>query len=259
MKKKGYEAEEMKGSFRCSFPPVFCALFILFAASWYGLAFEYSTAWAEGKSVLKGKVSDAEGQAVEGAMVFVYDSPEVRRPADFISGRTDKDGLFRMVLVPGRYWLIARLKKTEGFGPLLPGDKHSGEPVETELAPDSEVNMDFIVADLKDAIKIRTEAREGSVKISGRILDEKGSPVRGAYAIAHRKEKVSGIPDYLSAWADDEGRYTLYIPRGRYYIGGAVAYPPGQNYFMNGELAIDGDKSDADIVVKSHDTGIEKN
>lgn len=243
----------MIGWFECSVSRSFCALFLLIAA-WYGSAIDYSTALAEEKSILKGRVSYVEGQAVEGAMVFVYDSPDVRRQADFISARTDKDGLFRMVLPSGRYWLIARLKKTEGFGPLMPGDKHSGEPGEIELASDSEVDMDFIVADLKEAIKIKTKAREGPVKISGRIIDENGSPVRRAYAFANRNEKISGIPDYLSAWVDNEGRYTLYIPRGRYYIGGAVTFPPGQNYFMNGEMTIDVDKPDVDIVRKSHDS-----
>jgi hypothetical protein len=209
---------------------------------------------AEEKPVLKGRVSDREGKAVVGAMVFVYDSPYVKRPADFISAHTDNDGLFRMVLPPGRYWLVARLKKTEGYGPLLPGDKHSGEPVEVELDPGAEVNTDFVVADLRDAIKIREKEREGPVKISGRIIDENGSPVIGAYVVADKKEKTAGIPDYLSAWVDREGRYTLYVPRGRYYVGSADSFPPVEDRFTNEEMTFDGDKSDVDIVRKSHDS-----
>jgi hypothetical protein len=211
-------------------------------------------ALAEEKPVLEGRVLDMEGRAVEGAMVFVYDSPSVKGPADFISARTEKDGLFRMVLPPGRYWLVARLKKTEGYGPLMPGDKHSGEPVEVELPPGGEVERDFVVGDLRDAIKIKEKTREGPVKISGRIIDEKGSPVREAYVLANRNEKVTGIPDYVSAWVDHEGRYTLYIPRGRYYMGSAVTFPPGQDHFMNGEMTFDVDKSDVDIVRESRDS-----
>jgi hypothetical protein len=243
----------MKMWFERSVPRCVC-VFSLLLTAWSGLATDHSAAFAEERTVLKGKVSDAEGQTVEGAMVFVYNSPDVKRPADFISARTAQDGLFRMVLAPGRYWLVARLKKTEGYGPLMPGDKHSGDPAEIELGPGTEAERDFIVADLKDAIKIREKARERPVKISGRIIDENGSPVRRAYVIANRKEKGAGIPDYLSTWVDHEGSYTLYIPRGRYYIGSAVTFPPVQDYFAHGEMTFDGDRSAVDIVRKSDES-----
>jgi hypothetical protein len=230
--------------FRC----IMVSFVVLIA--WHGFIPDHSRAFALEQSVLRGKVSGAEGKAVEGARVFVYRSDDVRKPADFISDVTDKDGLFRMVLPPGKYWSIARLKKTEGYGPLMPGDKHSGEPREIELALGREVEMDFIITDLTEAIRIKTKERVGPVKISGRVIDGKGSPVPGAYAFANRNEKVSGIPDYLSAWVDSEGRYALYVPRGRYYLGGAVAFPPGQDYFMNGEIIVEDDKTDADIIVK---------
>ncbi len=237
----------MRVWFERSVPRCVCALFLLLAV-WYGLAVDYSTAPAEEKPALKGKVSDVEGRAVEGAMVYAYDSPDVKRPADFMSARTDKDGLFRMVLPPGKYWLVARLKKGEEYGPLMPGDKHSGEPVVLDLASGQEADVNFTVADLKDARKIRTKDQERPVKISGRIVDEKGSPVSKAYAIANRSSTVGGIPDYLSAWVDHEGHYTLYIPRGRYYIGSAVTFPPGQASFMEGQITVDADRSDFDII-----------
>ena len=85
-----------------------CSALLLLLVLWCGLAIDYSPALAEEKPVLKGKVSDREGKAVVGAMVFVYDSPYVKRSADFISAATDTDGLFRMVLPPGRDWLVAR-------------------------------------------------------------------------------------------------------------------------------------------------------
>ncbi len=215
------------------------------------LALVCPTASAEGTAVFTGRVSDVDGRAVEGARVFVYGTPEVRRSADFISAPTDKDGRFRMVLPPGRFWSIARWKKGEDYGPLMPGDKHSGEPVEVEISSGREVAMDFTVADLKEAQKKKAREREGAVKISGTIVDENGAPVKGAYAFANRSETVSGIPEYLSAWVDDEGRYTLYLPRGKYYLGGAIAFPPGRSYALRGEMALDGDKSGVTIVLTS--------
>ncbi len=226
-------------------------LFRYFIALFLLLVPVYPAASAGDASVFKGKVSDVDGRAVEGARIFVYGAPEVRRSADFISAPTDKDGLFRMVLPPGKFWSIARLKKGEDYGPLMPGDKHSGEPVEIELASGSEVSMDFTVADLKEAQKKRTREREGAAKISGKIVDENGAPVRGAYAFANRSETVSGIPDYLSAWVDDEGRFALYLPRGKYCLGGAIMFPPGQSYVLQGEMTFDGDKSGVTIVLTS--------
>jgi len=215
------------------------ALFFILAAL-YGAAAEYSIA-DEGKSVLGGKVTDMEGRAVEGAMVFVYNSPNVKRSADFISGRTDKEGLYRMIIPAGKYWLVARTKYTEDYGPLTLKDRHSGEPRETELASDREIRIDFVVVDLMEAIKIKRGERERSFKITGRIIDEKGSPVSRAYAVANRIKDISGVPDYLSAWVDHDGRFTMYLPRGRYFIGSAESFPPARNYSIDRETEIDAD------------------
>lgn len=222
-------------------------LFLLAALS--GCAAEHAIA-DDGKAVIRGKVSDVEGRAVEGAMVFVYDSPDVRRAANFISTRTDKDGIYRMVVPAGRYWLIARTKHTEDYGPLMLKDRHSGDPAETELAPDREAETDFVVADLMEAMKMKREERERPVKITGRITDEKGSPVSGAYAIANRKQEIARVPDYLSASVDSEGRYTMYVPRGRYFIGSALSFPPGQDYSIDQEAGIDADTT-MDIIRKT--------
>lgn len=215
------------------------------------LVMQPSPATAEGTAVLAGKVLDVDNRPVEGARVFAYDGTDTRRSANFLSAPTDQEGSFHMVLAPGRYWVVARLKKADGYGPLMPGDKHSGEPEEIELASGQEVVRDFIVADLKDARKARSKDREGPIRISGRILDEKGAPLTKAYAIAQKQKTIAGIPDYLSAWVDAEGHYTLLLPRGRYFVGGATSFPPGRNYFLQGEIVVDADRSGVNIVRKS--------
>jgi hypothetical protein len=154
----------------------------------------------------------------------------------------------------GKYWLVARLKKSKEYGPLMVGDRHSGDPEEIEIEPDSEVNMDFVVADLKEAIKMKREAVDRPFRISGKIIDKKGEPVTGAYAVAYKTKEMSRFPDYLSAWVDTEGRYTLYIPDGNYYIGGALTFPPDNNYFIHGEITVSSDESGIDIVKKPRDS-----
>lgn len=229
-----------------------CALLVAITA-WQGMVAGNVMAASEAPSVLKGRVYDVDGLVVQGARVFVYDSADVRRSANFISAGSDKDGFYLLVLSPGRYWVVARLKKTEDFGPLMPGDKHSGEAAELEVAFRGEATMDFIVADLKDAIKAKVKTRERPVKIGGRIVDRDGKPVTGAYAIAQSNEKITGIPDYMSAWVDDEGRYTLYLPKGTYYLGAAYTFPTNDNFFMQGKITVDNDRTDVIISRKLPD------
>ncbi len=209
------------------------------------------SASGSGSAVLRGKVTDADGNPAQGARVFAYDSPDVRRPGNYISALTDQAGAYRMVLASGRYWLVARLKSEDGYGPLKTGDKHSGDPLEIELADGQELVRDFKVVDLKEARKMQTRDREAIVKVSGRILDQKGAPVAKAYAIANRTGTRAEIPDYVSAWVDGQGRYTLLLPPGKYHIGAAFAFPPdGSTFFLKNRVTIGADPRDLDIVIK---------
>jgi hypothetical protein len=149
---------------------------------------------------------------------------------------------------------MARLKKIEGYGPLMAGDKHSGEAAEIDLAEGQEISTVFTIADLREARMIRSGDREGPVTLSGRILDEKGSPMINAYVIASRTEKIAGMPDFLSAWSDHDGRYTLYIPRGIYYLGATAEFPPDSGPVLKGPVSIEADKSGLDIVGSSSHT-----
>ncbi len=227
---------------------VFCtALFVILLT--VGAGVQNSAAVAEETSVLKGMVSDVEDRAVEGAMVYVYTSPEVRRAAEFISAPTNKDGVYSLVMPQGQYWVVARLKKAEDFGPLMPGDKHSGDPEELELESD-EAEMNFVVADLKEAIRMKRETMERPFKITGRIIDEDGKPVTDVYVFANRSEDMARIPDYVSSWVSEKGVYTLYVPSGEYHLGGASRFPPGDAYTLSKQLLVKIDKTDVDIVVK---------
>ena len=208
-------------------------------------------AWGEERATFEGKVVDTKGVPVEGALVFIYTTPDVRRTANFISNRTAGDGRYRVVLPAGSYWAVARLKHGETYGPLMPGDKHSGDPVEVEFAPGKTVHQDFTVADLQEAIRTRTKDRERAFRVTGRIVDEGGTPVAGAYAIANKTARLIGIPDYLSAWADDGGRFTLYLPRGKYYLGAASIFPPGRDVPLQGTLTVEGDRQGVEIMVKT--------
>jgi len=238
-------------NFRYVFP-VFLCVFLLLSQPClqpWGIPSLPAQAAAEESSVLKGKILDVEGRPVKGASVFIYRSAEVKRPADFISSQTGEDGTFRMVLPPGKYRALARLKKVEGYGPLMPGDKHSGEPKEIELSPAAKLNIDFTIADLKEASLLSGKFREDYVTITGKITDEAGQPVSQAYVIAHRSKKVQGIPDFISAWTNEDGCYSLRIPRGSFYMDAARVFPPDQDLLLTKEVMISSDKPDSDIIL----------
>ena len=197
---------------------------------------------AEEAALLKGTISDVEGSPVQGAMLYVYNSLDVKRTADFISSPTNKDGRFSMEVPAGKYWLVAR-KKSEDYGLLMPGDKHSGDPEEVELISSGEEELIFVVADLREAIKMKKEAMDRPFKITGRRIDKNGDPLTNAYAIANKKSELTRIPDFLSSWTDEQGRFTLYLSEGNYYLGGAEEFPPGRKFFISHKISADKDKS----------------
>ncbi len=210
---------------------------------------QYS-AHAGEKATLTGSVLDMDGKPVQGAEVSVYTGPNVRGTADFISPKTDSNGKYSIVLPQGRYWAVARLRQSGvQFGPLMTGDKHSGDAVEIELTGGVR-QVDFSVADLKEAAALSgKKTSENTIVIRGRILDGKGHPVKSAYAFANRTRSVAEIPDYLSSWVDEEGRYSLFLPRGKYFLGYATAFPPGPHAGFYKEIMFDRDTENIDIIM----------
>jgi len=190
-----------------------------------------------------------EHKAVRGVEIFIYNTRDTRRPADFISARTDIDGNFRMIIPGGRYWAVARLRKGEKYGPLMIGDKHSGEPIEIELDGSEEFEQDFIIVDIQEAARLIKKTREDHIKLEGRIVDNKGVPVENAYVIASRNKDMPDIPDYLSAWTAEHGEYILYLPAGKYYVGYAMEFPPGSTSHIVGEVEIQSKSRKLNIVV----------
>jgi hypothetical protein len=212
-----------------------------------------SSAVADEKPELKGRVFDSEGNVLQGASVFLYDTHDIRRPVDLVSPQTDTDGRFRMLVPPGKYWAVARYKRSGryGLGPLMTGDKFSGDPVEIELSPGEEFTLDFTVLEITEFARLKMKIREDTLKIQGRILNEAGIPVPMAYAIAHRVEKVSAMPDYLSAWTDNDGEYILYLPNGTYYMGASTKFPPDKGFLLDIKHVLEKDLKELDMVIQS--------
>lgn len=177
-------------------------------------------------ALIRGRVVDVDGRPLAGVKLFVYDSANVRRPATFISPPSAADGTAAVTVPPGMYRVVARIKGDDSYGPLMPGDKHSGEPAVMDLTSEAELEQEFTVADIRDLGRRRQAIAVDSVKLSGRVLDSEGKPVANAYVFASAARDAGRIPDYISAWTGEDGRYVLIVPAGRrHYVGSATQFP----------------------------------
>lgn len=174
--------------------------------------------------ILSGRVTALSGEPVADAEIYIYATNNTRRPADFISPRTGSNGIYRLVIPKASYWAVARIKRGERFGPLRPGDRHSGEPIKIEFDTDSSVAQDFVVADMQELAQSRTKGRADLVEITG-VITSADKPLSGAYVFA-RSDRISvTIPGFFSSWSDSRGEYKLRLPPGQYYLGVGTEFP----------------------------------
>lgn len=207
-------------------------------------------AWAGTETVtVSGKIIDAHGDPVSGADVYVYRTPNVKKPADFVSSRSGVDGMYQVVVPAGEFYLVAifRYDGTK-LGPLGVGDRHSGDPCQFEFSEDTP-NIDFQVRDLREAALKNQKRNEDLYRLSGHLLDALGHPVSLGYAIADKMQRFKDIPGFFSAWSDVTGEYALFLPKGKYYLGGAVAFPPAPGCVLQKEFNLEGDMTGIDIVL----------
>ncbi|MHB8810270.1 MAG: carboxypeptidase-like regulatory domain-containing protein [Desulfobulbaceae bacterium] len=207
---------------------------------------------AQGNGVFAGRVVDVVQQPVAGAAVFVYNSSNIRRPADYISPPSDSAGGFQLTLPAGHYWAVARKRQgEEKYGPLLPGDRHSGAPLEVDITAGDTLEEEFVVADLKETSQLAVKLDTSFLHIEGKLLTKEGAPVAGGYAFARRDQKGKGIPDYVSAWTDGSGVYTLFLPPGTYWLGLAQTFPPGPTESVPWQkVTIDNPRKNINIVFR---------
>jgi hypothetical protein len=202
---------------------------------------------------LRGRVIDIMTQPVAGAEVYLYDSKQVKRPADFISQKTKTDGSYKLTVPAGEYWAVAILRQTDSsFGPLQVGDRHSGEPLILDLKNKKIKEIDFTVMDLRDAVRHSRKRGDELFEIKGRIVDEHGKPVAMAYVLADSRSKPSPeIPQYLSAWTDIEGKYTMYLPAGGFYVGASTVMPPSQKEDLSRFIEVAEDRQGVELIFRN--------
>jgi hypothetical protein len=202
--------------------------------------------------IIRAKVVDATGNPVKGAYIFVYDSPDTRRAVDLVSPVTDENGFCEKAIPPGSYWILARLKSNAKFdmGPLKIEDKFSGDPLELEAIQGEVYDLNFTVVDLLDTIKTKSKKRKDLTKVTGKVINAKGEAMVGVFAYANRNQSPLSMPDYFSAWTESDGKYILYLPKGKYSIGAAAVMSHKKRYKATQEITVDNELNGVDIVLK---------
>jgi len=198
--------------------------------------------------VLFGRVVDINDKPVAGAEVYVYNSEDVKRPGDYISNRTASDGKYRLVLPDGRYWAVARQRSSDAqTGPLAAADKHSGEPQKIEISMDVETEKDFTVANLREAARLHDKKREDYFRVQGRIVISAGPPQKSYVMASSRLQTAIEVPEFLSAWSDEDGGYVLYLPAGMFNLAAAAEFPPAKECVLGQQLNVTSDMTDIEI------------
>lgn len=166
-----------------------------------------------------------DGQPVSGAYVNVYPShvPNLLGPSTYISSPTGADGSYRLDVPPGKYYVVAR-KRTSGMatGPISTGDYFSEDSRQvTEIKAGKLTKVDLAMAHMTAPMffKQGSAASVTETGITGILVDAAGKPLPGGFAIAYTNDDIQRLPDYASSLTNDQGEFTLYLPKGgEYYL-----------------------------------------
>ena len=168
------------------------------------------------------------GVPVQGVHVYAYTdySKNLIGVADHVSKGSGEDGSYQMNLPPGEYYLVAR-KRVSGanYGPIVTGDlyDHRFEQQAFRVEAGRVLEKNFELEELSEPMffQVFTEGqRKTTTGITGKIFNQDGEPVQGAFATAYRNSDMKRLPDFASTLTADDGSFTLYLPTGgKWYIG----------------------------------------
>ncbi|MFH1288557.1 MAG: carboxypeptidase-like regulatory domain-containing protein [bacterium] len=188
-------------------------------------------------SELSGEVVDVEGNALEGAYIYLFQAsnPDLRRMADIVSKPTKEDGSFSFVVkAAGSYFIVARKRQNiQDRGPLKVGDYYGyyhDNPVEIKEKTKMFLKLECSEKKREEEPANFAAIPAGKSGIRGKLIDKDGKPVKNMFAFVYKDEFNTGKkPDYKSLVTKEDGVYTIIIENpGLYIIGARSTYggPP---------------------------------
>jgi len=211
-------------------PILFLAVTIVFSFPALGSGKET----APKKSGIKGRIVMKDtGEPVQKAYVYGYVGKISTRAAelgiigitDWISRGSAADGTYKLDLPPGEYYIGAR-KRANGlnYGPLYKGDwyDHHHAIKAIVIRKGKYKNLDFELKKLEEPMffqGLTAAEKVTETGVRGKLLDEKGEHIPGTFVMGYADDDMQRAPDFASTLTDDEGHYTLYLPKGgRYWL-----------------------------------------
>jgi len=173
------------------------------------------------------------GETVHKAYVYGYVGKISTRAAqmgiigitDWVSHGSAEDGSYKLDLPPGEYYFGAR-KRANGlnYGPLLKGDWYDHKPARAPIVvrKGKYRTCDFELIQLDEPMffqGLTAASKATETGITGKLLDENGEHIPGTFVMGYADDDMQRAPDFASTLTDDEGYYTLYLPKGgRYWL-----------------------------------------
>ncbi len=146
---------------------------------------------------------------------------------DWVSHGSAEDGTYKLDLPPGEYFIGAR-KRANGlnYGPLYKGDwydhRHAIKAIVVRKGKYK--NLDFNLIKLEEPMffqGLTASEKITDTGITGKLLDENGEHIPGTFVMGYIDDDMQRAPDFASTLTDDEGHYTLYLPKGgQYWLAG---------------------------------------
>jgi hypothetical protein len=159
-------------------------------------------------SVVAGKVT-VQREPVAGVRVAAWPvaADSLAEPPPFQSAPTAADGLFRLDLPAGEYYLLAR-----GGGHF---SYYGRNPVAVPPAGLAELNLGLVPEQAGAA----PAAAETATGVAGRVVHD-GAPLAGATVFVYTDltSRLKGMGYTMSGPTDDSGAFELALPAGTYYL-----------------------------------------
>lgn len=186
-----------------------------------------------GEIAVSGSVHGTEGP-ISGAYVYFYPHGTGRGPGYIARARSGEKGRFMAGLAPGGYTVTVRFqassdsRSSDGMGTVNLGDlvgDYLSNPLRVENAPLEIGRIDLRSVDPDTWKQRQWSGVNGEFNISGYVVKEDRSPMRGAYVFLYDDRRMVGKPVSISAPTTGSGRYSVTISRpGVYYLGARTRF-----------------------------------